>query len=67
MSYVLLAGWLSCIGKSMAIWTSRWTCPGFMFIPRKPHPVSHECHTIAYGLCDIFFGMEIVEGKDKPK
>ena len=51
----------------MSIWTSRWTCPGFMFVPLKPHPVGNGCHTIEVGLCGILFGMEIVEGKEKPK
>ena len=67
MSDVFLAGWVPCLDISMTIRTSRWTCPGFMFIPCKPHPVSKEYHTIADGLCGILFGMEIVEGKDKPK
>ena len=51
----------------MSIWTSRWTCPGFMFVPRKPHPVGNEYHKIADGICGILFGMEIFEGKEKPK
>ena len=28
--------WVSCLDESMSKWTSRWTCPGFMFVPRKP-------------------------------
>ena len=39
MPDVFLAVWVSCLDKSMSIWTSRCTCPGFMFVPRKPHPV----------------------------
>ena len=64
---VFLSGWVYCLDESMSIWTSRWTCPGFMFVPRKPHPVRNEYHTIADGPYGILFGMEIVEGKDKPK
>ena len=67
MSDVFLAGWVSCLDESMSIWTTRWTCPGFMFVPRKPHPVRNDYHTIADGLFGVLFGMEIVEGKDKPK
>ena len=67
MSDVFLAGWVSCLDKSMSIWASVWTCPRFMFVPRKPHPVGNEYHTIADGICGILFGMEIVKGKDKPK
>ena len=51
----------------MAICTSRWTCPGFMFVPHKPHPVGNEYHTILDVICGSLFGMEIVEGKEKPK
>ena len=50
VSGVFLVVWVSCLDKSMSIWTSRWTCPGFMFVPRKPHLVSNEYHTIADGI-----------------
>ena len=67
MSDVFLARWVSCIDKSISILTSRWTCPGFMFVPCKSHPVGNEYDTITDGLYGICFGMEIVKGKDKPK
>ena len=67
MKEVFLAGWVSCLDESMSVWTSKWTCPGFMFVPRKPHPQGNEYHTIACGLSGILYGMELVEGKDKPK
>ena len=67
MSDIFLAGWVSCLDKSMSIWTPRWTCTGFMLVPLKPYPVRNEYHTIADGLCGFFFGMEMVEGKDKQK
>ena len=67
MSDVFLDGWLSCLDESMSIWTSRWMCPVFMFVPRKPHPVGNEYHTIMDGLCGILFSTEISKGKDKPK
>ena len=38
-----------------------------MFISRKPHPDVNEYHTSTNGLCGILFGMDIVEGEDKPK
>ena len=53
MSDVFLAGWVSCIDESMSICTSWFTCPGFMFVPRKPRPVGNEYHTIADGMCGI--------------
>ena len=53
--------------KSMSIWWQRWTCPGWMFVPRKPHPFGNEYHTIADALTMIIWGIELVEGKDQPK
>ena len=44
-------------------------CPGFMVVPRKPHPFGNEYHTI----CDgdqgrpILWWAKIQEGKDRPK
>ena len=39
-------GYMNCLDKSMSIWTNKFTCPGFMFIPRKPWPFGNEYHTI---------------------
>ena len=38
-----------------------------MFVPGKPNPVGNEYHTIVDGICGILFGIEVAEGKDKPK
>ena len=38
--------WLNCLDESMNLWLSKF-CPGFMCIPRKPHPFGNEYHTIA--------------------
>ena len=60
--------WLSCLDESMNVWLDKY-CPGFMVVPRKPHPEGNEYHTI----CDgdegrpILWRMELVEGKDRPK
>ncbi len=45
-NYVAL--WLSCLDESMSSWLSKF-CPGFMCVPRKPHPFGKEYHTIADG------------------
>ena len=58
--------WVTCLDKIMSIWFSKWTCPGWMMVPRKPHPFGNKYHTIACGLSRILFGMEIMEGNDKP-
>jgi hypothetical protein len=40
--------WLSCIDESMNVWLNKF-CPGFMSLPRKPHPFGNEYHSIADG------------------
>ena len=59
--------WVSCLDESMSIWFNRWTCPGWVFCPRKPHPFGNEYHTIACGMSGILYDFEIVEGKDHPR
>jgi hypothetical protein len=66
MSETFKPSWISCLDESMSTWTSRWTCPGWMYVPRKPHPVGNEYHSICCGESGIMYAIEIVEGKDKP-
>ena len=63
-------GWWNCIDESMAIWLNKY-CPGFMFVPRKPHPFGNEYHTICDGSLEgdsrpILWRAMIQEGKDRP-
>jgi hypothetical protein len=60
--------WLSCIDKSMNMWLNKF-CPGFMSLPRKPHPFGNEYHSIADGNKGRFIMWHIclVEGKFRPK
>jgi hypothetical protein len=67
MMDVFVASWVSCLDESMSVWTRKWTCPGFMFVPRKPHPMGNEYHSICCGLSGIMYAIELVEGKDHPK
>lgn len=60
------AGLISCLDESISVWTQQFTCPGWMFIPRKPHPFGNEYHTICCCSSGIMYFMEIVEGKDRP-
>ena len=60
------ASWVSCLDESMSIWLSKFTCPGWVFCPRKPHPFGNEYHSICDGITNIMYGIEIVEGKDAP-
>ena len=38
-----------------------------MYVPRKPHTMGNEYHSICCGKCEIMFAIELVEGKDRPK
>ena len=67
MAVVFTSGWITCLDESMSIWTSKWTCPGWIFCPRKPHPIGNEYHSICCGVCGIMFAIELVEGKTRPK
>ncbi len=66
MAKIFFAAWVVCLDESMSIWHNRWTCPGWVFCPRKPHPFRNEYHTACCGLSGILFLMELVEGKDHP-
>ena len=59
--------WLSCLDESISPWTNKY-CPGYMFVPRKPHPFGNEYHTIADGDQGkaIMWRAKVQEGKDKP-
>lgn len=66
MSTNFTASWISCLDESMMKWMNAFTCPGFMFVPRKPWPFGNEWHTIACGVSGILYQLELVEGKDEP-
>jgi hypothetical protein len=61
-----ISGWVICLYESMSSWLNRWTCPGWIFCPRKPRPFGNEWHTACCGLSGIMFSIEWVEGKDRP-
>jgi len=65
-SPTFVCGYLACLDESMSPWTNRWTCPGWTFVPRKPHPFGNEYHSIYCSLCGIMFAILLVEGKDAP-
>ena len=62
-----LPGWISCLDESMSVWNNKYTCPGFMVVPRKPWPFGNEYHTIACAVSNVLFQVELVEGKDEPR
>jgi hypothetical protein len=59
--------WISVIDESMSKWLSEYTCPGWMVVPRKPHPFGNEYHTACCGKSGILWALELVEGKDRPR
>ena len=59
-------GWVCCLDESMMEWTERWSCPGWMYVPRKPTPAGNEYHTICCGICGVLFHLELVYAKDHP-
>ena len=67
MKEVSVPSWVSCLDEIVSIWTSRWTCPGWMYVPRKTHPQGNEYHSIACGESGIMYRIELVEGKDRPQ
>jgi hypothetical protein len=62
-------GWWNCVDESISVWLDKF-CPGFMCVPRKPHPFGNEYHTICDGFLDggypIMWRAMIQEGKDRP-
>ena len=59
-------GYANCLDESMSVWTNQFTCPGFMFVPRKPWPFGNEYHSVCCCLSGIMWGIDLVEGKDRP-
>ena len=67
MNTSFATGYMNCLDESMSVWTNMFTCPGFMFVPQKPWPFGNEYHTVCCCTCGIMWGIELVEGKDRPR
>ena len=70
MAAVFIPSRIVCLDESMSVWYNKF-CPGFMCVPRKPHPFGNEYHTICDGELDghsspILWHAEIQEEKDRP-
>ena len=65
MTETFVPSWLTCLDESMVIFFNAFA-PGWMNVPRKPHPFGNEYHTIACCDTHIIFYIELVEGKDRP-
>ena len=66
MNAIFSPGFMNCLDESMSIWTNKFTCPGFMFVPRKPWSFGKEYHTVGCCSSGILWGIELVQGKDWP-
>ena len=64
MANNFVPSWINCIDKSRSKWVNEYTCPGFMFVPRKPWPFGNEYHDAGYADSDIIFAVELCKGKD---
>ena len=52
---------VNCRNESMSVWTNKFTCPVFMFVPRKPWPFGNEYHSVCCCTSGIMWGIEMVE------
>lgn len=66
MTKMFHSSWVTCLDESMSIWNNKWSCPGWVFCPRKPHPFGNEYHSICCGQSGVMFKIEMVEGNDRP-
>ena len=55
---------INCIDKSMSKWLNEYSCPGFMFIPRKPWPFGNKYHDAGCAESAIIWSLDLCEGKD---
>ena len=60
------SAWINCIDESMYKWVNEYTCPGFMYVPRKPWPFGNEYHDAGCADSDIIWAIDLREGKDRP-
>lgn len=67
MQVTFSPSYLVCMDESMSKWTSRYSIPCWMYLPRKPTPMGHEYHDIACGQTKIIIALELVESTLLPK
>ena len=59
--------WKNCLDESMSKWLNEYTCPGFIFVHRKPWPFGNGWHDIGCAVTNVIWQLEIREGKDQPR
>ncbi len=66
LAAIFVPAWVLCLEESMSIKHSIFTCPGWVFCPRKPHPFGNAYHSMCCGISGMMMMIELVEGKDRP-
>ena len=66
MSKNFSPSWINTIDESISKWINEFTCPGFMYIPRKPWPFGNEYHDAGCADSAIIWQVDLREGKDRP-
>ena len=61
-----IPSWINAIGESMSKWINEYTCPGYMYVPRKPWKFGNEYHNMGCALSDVIWQVDLHEGKDQP-
>ena len=64
MAEKFIPSWINCVDESMSKWVNEYTCPGFMFVPRKPWPFGNEYHDAYCTESGIIWSVHLREGKD---
>ena len=64
---VFIPFWVYYFDESVSIWTNKFTCPGWMFVPMNAHPKVNYYHNTCCGESRIMYRWELVEGKDRTK
>ena len=55
--------WINCIDKSMSKWVNEYSCPRFMFIPRKLWSFGNEYRDAGCAESDIIWLLDLCKGK----
>ena len=58
--------WVSVLDDSIQEWINRYICPGWIFVPRKPHTFGNDYHTIVCAEYKVIYNVDIAKGKDRP-
>ena len=66
MTSIFLVSYSIFLDKSVSIWHIRLSCPVWIFCTWKNHQFCNEWHTASCEFSDIFFVVELVEGKSHP-